>query len=1331
VGSLCAQSADSGRASAIEFFERRIRPVLAQDCYECHSASGKHKGGLVLDHRKAMLAGGDSGPAIVPGDPQASLLLRAIKHTDDRLQMPKARAPLSAAVIADFTAWIRAGAVDPRDGPPTAAELAADTDWNAVMRRRLDWWSFRPIAAPDPDALPAAPGATHPIDRFIADKLAAAHLTAAPRAEPGVLLRRLSFALRGLPPSAAEIEAFLGRGDAGSFGDVVDAWLGSPQFGERWARHWMDWLRYAESHGSEGDPLIPYAWRYRDYLIRALNADVPYDQLVTEHLAGDLLPSPRIDAATGIDESALGTGHLRMVFHGYAPTDALEELTRFTDDQIDVVGKAFLGLTISCARCHDHKFDPISQQDYTALYGIFASCAPATVAVDAGSDAGRRQRAALAAAKAALQQRLAAAWLEHSDALRAQLAQPDAAMQAAIAAAKAPADLLHPFFALQQGNAAPLAEWRTALAPAAEPAGQTAGRTAWDLAQRDDFMRWRHSGNGVADVSKAGAFAVAAEGPDVLLGIYPAGTYSHLLSSKDRGVLLSPHVVLSDKQDLWLQVAGDGGAAARYVVQNYPRDGSVFPIAALSGGRWHWQRFGLDYWTGDRIHVEFATAADQPVLANPDAVRSWFGVRQVRLLAAGAPAPAERCEFAAPLLAAFGEREPKDAAELATGYAAALRTCVQAFGDGAATDAQALLLDELLHAGLLPNQRDALPALAPLLDDCRRLEGALPVPTRAPGVYETEPVDAPLLLRGNAHQPGAPVARRSLSALGGAPCTNASGRRDLAADFVRADNPLLARVIVNRVWHHLFGRGLVATTDNFGHMGSEPSHPELLDYLARWLVAHHWSLKSLIRLIVTSAAWQRASEPPPGALAQDPDDVLLSHFRVRRLEAEAIRDALLAVAGDLQPEMYGPSVAGNAPRRSLYVRGKRNEPDAFLSVFDAPVAASCKGQRDATNVPSQSLTLLNDPFVLERADHWAATMGREPTEPTAAVDAMFVRAFGRPPSADERQRALAFVQQCAGEHVNAAAERQRIDAAVASGTARLTALTALATERVRTARSNHEVAAPQQPAPIAAWDFADGLVARDGKLVGRAFGKARVADGALVLDGVDSYVATPPLACAIGSKTLAAWVQLDNLTQQGGGVISLQDLDGNVFDAIVFAERQPRRWVAGSNGFARSDDFEVADEAEAADRFVHIALVYAADGTVSAYRDGAPYGAPYRRDGPVAFAAGNAQLLFGNRHGGGGGNRMLKGRIRGAALYDRALTAAEVAIVAHGADFVSADEVRAAWTAGERQERDAVQAALAADQARLDAAVATAGTASAWADLALALFNQKEFIYVR
>ena len=1323
---------------AVEFFESNIRPVLAQDCYECHRTNGKKKGGLALDSRQALLDGGDSGAAFVPGDPNASLLIKAIRHEDD-LEMPKASAKLEATVIADFEKWIRMGAPDPRDAPASDAQIAADTDWDAVMNRRKSWWSFQPIKKSALTNLPPSKGSSHPVDRFLTAKLSEAQLTRADKADRKNLIRRLSYTLRGLPPSPEEIEKFVNDKGDRAYERLVDSYLASPRYGERWARHWMDWTRYADSHGSEGDPLIPYAWRYRDYLIRALNADVPYDQMVREHLAGDLLPSPRINRELGLNESALGIGHLRMVFHGFAPTDALDEQVRFTDDQIGTVSKAFQGLTVSCARCHNHKFDPISQKDYYGWYGIFVSAPPATVAVDAPNADEPKQRADLAKTKNKIKALLAEAWLKDAAALATKLATPDERLKKTMLSAKDTASALHPFFLLHQSGVATnspeskLSAWWKTVGDGVAQTNRTFVKK-WDLSADSDFASWRHDGPGVRTITKAGDISIVAGGESIVSGIYPAGVYSHLTSTKDRGVILSPKFKLDQKYDIWMRVAGDGGASARYVVQNYPRKGTVFPVTDLVGGQWKWVKHSLEYWEGDQIHVELATAADQPVLADVDTTRSWFGISSAVITRAGDLGPREVSSFAE--LFRYAENQTAtNAVQLASVYAAAAKDAAKGWRDGNLTDEQALFLDQLLKAGLLRNQLSELASIKPLVAAYRKGEESIRVPTRAQGVIETEPVDQPLFVRGEHKHPSDLVPRRFLDAIDTTPYPKTeSGRRQLAEDFLRADNPLTTRVIVNRVWHHLFGRGIVATPDNFGRMGQEPSHPELLDHLAGWFADHGYSIKKLIQYLVTTETWQLSSEASADALAKDPNNILLSHFNVRRLEAESIRDALLSVTGDLKTEtMYGPPVGGKAPRRSVYLRVKRNDLDPFLSAFDAPAPASTVGKREVTNVPGQSLTLLNDPFVIELAEHWAEQIKRDPglADTARRVEYMFERSLGRKPTAKETERAKDFLNVTESQRTPMIAERKQLEDSVQQMSKRFATLKSNATYRVYAQRKSSGIQPVTLPEPVASWDFKRNLKERGG-LETKALGKAKVVKGSLLLDGKSSYLASAPLTKTIKAKTMEVSVQLADLKQQGGGVMTIQTLDGGIFDSIVFAEKQPQQWLAGSEVFHRTQHFEGAPETEATKAPVHLVMVYDEDGTITAYRNGKVYGKPYKSDGLVTFEAGKSQVLFGNRHGEPVGSRMLSGRIHKARIYGRALSAHEVEVLATGkSDAITDQNLVDAMTATERADYESLNKELAQAEERLKSAKQFAGLSSEWADLAHAMFNLKEFIFIR
>ncbi len=1322
----------------IEFFENKIRPVLAQDCYECHRTGKKTNGGLALDYRQAILDGGDSGALIDLVSPEKSLLLKAIRHQIEDLEMPKKGPKLDDSVIADFEKWIRMGAPDPRDQPSSDEEIATDTEWASVLERRKSWWSFQ---LPHQSPVPAigASGSELPVDRFIDATLAANDHIPMKRADKRTLIRRLSFALKGLPPKPGEIDAFLRDDDPQAYEKLVDDYLASPRFGERWARHWMDWIRYADSHGSEGDPMIPNAWRYRDYLIRALNADVPYDQLVREHLAGDLLPDPRINTELGLNESAIGPAQLRMVFHGFAPTDALDELVKFSDDQINLVSKAFMGLTVSCARCHNHKFDPISQTDFYSWYGIMTSGRPGMVRVDVPDKNEPDVRSRLTNLNGEIKEQLLTEWIRSVDGIADRFAMPNEDLKSRLENGEKD-ELLWPLAVMKNDPDKFRESWSELVQKIDHSTKEPAKNDVvarWDFSDPVDAGKWFHRGQSLDAPVKAGAIILAEEGDHVVSGVYPSGNYSHLQSTKDRGVLLSPKIALNGKYDLWLRVAGDGGAMARYSVQNYPRDGTVYPVERLNGGDWRWKKFPMAYWEGDGIHIELTTAADQPVLANTGATRSWFGLQEAVVLKSDAPfPPAETSGLLGLLVEKFEGVRPQDTEELVAAYRDVAAASLRSWQIGNSTDEQALFLNALLQRGLLSNDRNELASVRPLLAEYRKLENDLPVPLRAPGILETVGSDQPLFERGNHKKPGGLVARRFLDAIDSTPYqTELSGRLDLAEDLVRPDNPFASRVLVNRVWHHLFGRGLVATPDNFGRLGQKPTHPELLDYLAVQFVETGWSMKELIRSMVRSEAWQRSSDVSAASAAMDPENKLLAHFTVRRLEAEAVRDALLAVGGKLnENEMYGPPVMGDAARRSVYVRIKRNDLDPFLTLFDAPVPASAVGKRDVTNVPGQALAFLNGPVVTQAAEDLADRLiAGAAMNDRARVELMFVQALGRPPTEYESDRSIEFMADMNRRRAETGLLVRRLEEETESKQNQLSELDRKVTERVLDHRTNvKEVPASALPSPIAAWDFSVGMDDQIGGLPSEMFGKAKVKQSVLFLDGKSSYVGTSPLGVTLRAKTLEAWVQLDSLDQRGGGVMSLQSLDGSIFDAIVFGEQQPRKWLAGSDGFRRTTFFNGPDESDAEDGLVHVAITYSEDGMISAYQNGQPYGKTYQSNGPVEFKSGDSQILFGNRHGTPDESRLLKGSIARARLYDRALSAEELAASFRGdATFVSTIDRLAAMTPDEMAALKQLQGELEQAEKALKALQNEKGLPSGWADLAHAVFNLKEFVYIR
>jgi hypothetical protein len=1298
-----------------EFFESKIRPVLASACYDCHGPE-KQKAGLRLDWRDGLLKGGDSGPAIVPGKADESLLLHAIAHTHAELKMPKNADALSKATVDDFRIWIEMGAPDPRDKPSADNE----GDWPAAFALRRQWWCWQPLKNAEP---PDIPGVEHPVDRFLQAEMQIHGLTPAPPADSATIARRLAFILTGLPP---ESETAAAPDQILNLKSQISNHLASPRFGERWARHWMDWLRYADSHGSEGDPAIPHAWQYRDYLIRALNADVPYPQLVKEHIAGDLI-APRLSADATLNESAIGPAHLRMVFHGFTPTDALDEFVTFTDNQVDVVSKAFLGLTVSCARCHNHKFDAISQEDYYALFGIFANCRPATIDVRAPkTDSATRGRMAelkkeITAAVLkdwnqslrTLPQRLAA-WQPKDDAERKEA---DAGGHGPLAAWLAVRDAASGqieekwFEACDKGIAhlQALRDWKVSA--------DKSGRARWN--GQEGNLTWSGSGAGAAAPVEAVEVSITASGERLTDGLLPQGFVSSRYAAADRAVLTSGPFPAEGGR-LWVR-AGGRSAGLRYAVHHYPRSGLIYPKSTLDSDDARWFEFNLDYWIGETIHLEAWTSADAPI--ETGGTGGHFSVLEVaypqdaRLTPPPAGIP----------LSLYAPEEPaaKSREEVLARYAQAIST---ALANRKGVHHRAEFINFFVRAGLLPAKAADLPAAAPLVEEYRRLEKTLHAPIRVPGVMEGGPGDWPLYARGDHKKPGALVPRRFLSALDAtAYQTKESGRRELAASITGPGYDLASRVIVNRLWHHVFGRGIVATTDNFGKLGELPTHPELLDWLAREFQKSGGSIKAMLRLLVTSQAFQAQAAPSPEAAAKDPENKLLSHWTLRRMEAESIRDSILAVSGKLDLTAGGPGVDGTAPRRSVYVRVIRNALDSFLTVFDAPVPSSTRGRRDATNVPAQALTLMNSPLVQSWAGTWADRVINTASDKDARIRQFYRDAFQRDPSPDEIAQCALFLEQTEKTTRFARVERDLVETKLAVSQLDVDTLTAPVVAKLKSA------APPAVPGvkPFAEWDFENPDPARAGTLPLQLHGSARIAGGALHLDGQNSYAATPPLQTPMRAKTLEIWVSLTTLDQSGGGIITVQDLDGNLFDAIVFAEKDPRQWLAGSNVFSRTQTVNGPQESEATQRPVHVAITWAADGTIRIYRDGQLYGQPYQSTGPVAFDSGKCQVLLGLRHGDPTGNRLLSGSIHRARIYDRTLTPDEIALTA---SLEGAAITRQAILAELPEESRARYAALTDDIAALQSRLtdlSAAAPVDPWQSLALAFINMKEFISLR
>ena len=627
---------------------KRDPPLLANHCYECHSAeTATPFAGLRLDRRDDLIKGGVSGPAIVPGKPDESPLIHRVQGRP--ALMPPTGA-LSDAQIQSLIEWVRMGA--PWTDP--AATSADSGEGFHLEARKRSHWAWQPVRSVSPPAVNDTNWPLHPMDRFILARLEQEGLEPAPAADRHTLIRRLSYDLRGLPPLPGEVQAFVADPSPRAYEALVDDYLDSPHFGEHWARHWMDLVRYSESHGSEGDPDTPYAWRYRDYLIRALNADIPYNQLIREHLAGDLLPSPRMNSALGINESLLATAHFRMVEHGFQPVDPLEDRIKWTDNQVDVLSKAFQGLTISCARCHDHKFDAISQEDYYAIFGVLYGARPTQRAVDDPErlDWGRNELTGL---KEEIRQELAGAWIREASALSSKLLEtpheaftnppdspckpassPDssddpAAPETAVAAVEtdepkgagtavsAAGQALNQ--ALEEARCepgSPLAAWVRLAGQEGDDFRQewAALKEEWDARIRTgkafnrehfqvrwdlsgpDYGEWIGHGAGLpAEPSLPGEFSVGASGKRILNGIYPGGVYTHLLSDKHNGVIQSPRFTI-DTNFISLSVLGSDFSFAQLIMENYavPR-GLIFHMRHVPK-RTGWNGFNGTWRTG-------------------------------------------------------------------------------------------------------------------------------------------------------------------------------------------------------------------------------------------------------------------------------------------------------------------------------------------------------------------------------------------------------------------------------------------------------------------------------------------------------------------------------------------------------------------------------------------------------------------------------------------------------------------------------------------------------------------------------------------------------------
>jgi len=873
---LARPAAPRRDAAAEEFFERRVRPVLANRCGSCHGAV-QQMGGLRVDSRAALLKGGSHGPALTPGDPEQSRLLQAVRHAG-ALKMPPA-GKIPDAEIADLTRWVQMGA--PWETANSKFRISNSGNSKFENRHSKLPWSFQPVRMP---AVSVVRGAASPVDAFVGAKLAARGLKLSRLADRRTLIRRATFDLIGLPPTPAEVDAFLEDRSPDAWAKVIDRLLASPHYGERWGRYWLDVARYADTKGYVffQDGRFPWAYTYRDYVIRAFNEDLPYDRFIVEQLAADRLP--------------LGEDRRPLTALGFLTLGGrfMNNQQDILDDRIDVTTRGLLGLTVSCARCHDHKFDPVSAKDYYSLYGVFASSV-----------------------------------------------EPE-------------------------------------VPPLFLPVPQTEGYAAFEreLKVREQKL----------------AEFVRAKQAEVARGARTrAGEY-----------LLAAHAVRDQPAMDDFMLIADGG--------------DLNPKM-------------LHRWQG---YLQRTRRSQHPVLALwhalSDLPEKEFEAKAPAVLArlAGEKSPPRRLNLL--VAKAFTEKPPKSIAEAAQRYGellAGVADAAQALADPAREELRQVLYGADSPAVLPP---DAVNDLALLPDRAsqaklQELRGAVEkwratgpeAPPRAMALEDApEPAEPYVFVRGNPNNRGESVPRQFLSALSGPqrkPFREGSGRLELARAIADPKNPLTARVLVNRVWLHHFGAGLVATPSDFGMRSEPPTHPELLDWLAATFVQDGWSIKKLHRRIMLSQTYQQASDPRPELARLDPENRLLGRMNRRRLDFEALRDSLLAVAGTLDRTPGGPSVdLMGSSRRTVYGFLDRLNLPGLLRTFDFPSPDATSPQRDLTTVPQQALFMMNHPFVggaaqklLQRPEIAAEA------DPARRVTLLYRLAYGRVPDAEERALAAEYL----------------------------------------------------------------------------------------------------------------------------------------------------------------------------------------------------------------------------------------------------------------------------------------------------------------------------------
>ena len=906
-GLVRAQETGASEASR-EFFEKKIRPALEEHCIRCHGAK-KMQGGLRLDSREGWQKGGDSGAAVIPGD-EESLLLKAISYEDASFEMPP-RGKLPEKVREAFRTWIQSGAFDPRRQQATGEMESPEAPTVADGR---NFWAFQPISKPLIPDVSNKSWVNNDVDRFILAKLEERGLDPVADTNRESLLRRLTFDLTGLPPTPKQMELYLPDGSDDATERLIDRLLDSPRYGERWGRHWLDVVRFAESSGGGRTLLFPDAWRYRDYVIQAFNQDLPFDEFVKEQIAGDLLPTKgRIDRQRKI----VATGFLMLGPTNYEMQDKDILEMDVVDEQLDTMGKAMLGMTIGCARCHDHKFDPIPTRDYYALAGIFKSTHT----------------------------------LKHSNVSTwntVELPLPEEE-ETRINAAR------QKLKTAEEKLAAANAELKKLT-------GESIGSTkSVDMSDLDGVI-----------VDSTDAEVVGKWKNSTSVGRYVGSDYIHDDS------------------------AGKGEKSVKYSVM-LPETGryEVFATYSTGDNRASKVPYRIRHRGGETV-----ATINQRKKPSRDGLMESLGIFEF-----------DHQEKVSVLLMTTGTDDGFVIADAIIWKPVAGDTeqkVVQS--QGPAVDAENEALKAEIEAAKSEVNR--------LNNEVKAIRKAIPKRPVAMAPRDVEkPADIHVAVRGMTHQKGDLVPRGVLeiATWKGMPEVNkgASGRLELAQWLASEKNPLTARVIANRVWYWIMGRGIVASVDNFGSTGNRPTHPLLLDYLASFLIENNWSIKALVREIVSSRVYQLSSIATEEALQKDPGNLCYGRRERNRLLAEDIRDAMLMAAGNLDFSIGGPTIKKGTSseygyqfegrRRSVYVPVFRNRLPQIFEVFDFADPNIQGGQRATSNVASQALLMMNQPFVIEQASDAAKRLENVKLDGNdAMLNQAYAEVLGRRPTEQER-----------------------------------------------------------------------------------------------------------------------------------------------------------------------------------------------------------------------------------------------------------------------------------------------------------------------------------------